>query len=692
MKNHRMCLFCMALVFLLGGLPLTAEAHSFTDVPDSSYSDYRDAINYCYDNEIVQGVTTTTFGPERPLTRAMFVTFLYRLAGEPARFAPIEFEDVPKGSYYENAVKWGVYEGIIQGVSDTQFAPNHALQKQMIATFLYRFADGTRGYSVETSGSLDCSDAGQIYQYARVPMYWAVQNGVFSDDSYQYPLSTVLRKDAVRYLWRFGTNVDGLISGVDDFGFSNDKPSFLGKDHLAITQQHYNMLVENMTDSEINRIDRIIERENDGLCYGMSLTAILDKMGKIDLNGNFARNVSTLNALPKPAISSSRHIMGKDMTTGDSISMLESALTYYQLSNQAVSTIADTWTGTSYYVGGDYVCPNLEQLCEKQQNGGLALFTYSFSADNSGAVHTVVLYGRPHRGKQYAMGKFCYVYSIYDNRYPNQVGAVYVSEDFRRCGIRVPGSGTIARIQHVAYYNGAYDIDEMDDGSFSAYDRIDIDGGNNNGASGGSRSVQAEGTVWQDTYLYFYVRCAGEFTIADGDGKTAVWDTGSMQGDLEADIVGMLSGDPGTWVIRVEDCDAYTFAAEAAEVDVSLVGSNLSQIVQGSNISQITFRRNRVQVAGNDMTYQVNAMVSTETDRSVTVSGTGETVVDLQLDEAVGDARVQAQTAPFSVEVRDFGIGASICRGEFSQDCQVQAHCGGAEAELQPVNREEAAQ
>ncbi len=92
------------------------------------------------------------------------------------------------------------------------------------------------------------------------------------------------------------------------------------------------------------------------------------------------------------------------------------------------------------------------------------------------------------------------------------------------------------------------------------------------------------------------------------------------------------------------------------------------------------------------MTYQVNAMVSTETDRSVTVSGTGETVVDLQLDEAVGDARVQAQTAPFSVEVRDFGIGASICRGQFPQDCQVQAHCGGAEAELQPVNREEAAQ
>ena len=92
------------------------------------------------------------------------------------------------------------------------------------------------------------------------------------------------------------------------------------------------------------------------------------------------------------------------------------------------------------------------------------------------------------------------------------------------------------------------------------------------------------------------------------------------------------------------------------------------------DISQITFRRNRVQVAGNDMTYQVNAMVSTETDRSVTVSGTGETVVDLQLDEAVGDARVQAQTAPFSVEVRDFGIGASICRGEFSQDCQDQAH------------------
>lgn len=58
----------LALVMLLSGLGLTASAHNFTDVPYSSYAGYHDAINYCYDNEIVQGVTATTFGPERPLT------------------------------------------------------------------------------------------------------------------------------------------------------------------------------------------------------------------------------------------------------------------------------------------------------------------------------------------------------------------------------------------------------------------------------------------------------------------------------------------------------------------------------------------------------------------------------------------------------------------------------------------------
>ena len=680
----------LALVMLLSGLGLTASAHNFTDVPYSSYAGYHDAINYCYDNEIVQGVTATTFGPERPLTRAMFITFLYRFAGEPRQFADVDFEDVPAGSYYEDAVRWGVYENLIQGISDTHFGPNNPLQKQQLATFLYRFAGNTRGYFVENSGSLNCQDAGDIMGYARIPMYWVVRNGVFSNDTYQYPWSTVLRKDAVLWLWRFGTNVDGIIPGRDDFSFVNDTRSFSGQDHLAITKQHYDMLQAKFTDSEMYRINRLIGLENKGLCYGMSLAAILDKMGKIDLNGNFARNASSISQMAMPIGSSPRHIMGIDQKNGASISLLESVLTYYQMSVQAPSTLDDTWIDTQYYVGGDYVCPNLELLYDKQENGGLGLFTFNLTADNSAPAHTVVLYGRPHLGKQYAMGKHCYVYDIYDNRYPGQVGAVYVSDDFRRCGIQTPGSGTVTRIQLMAYYTGAYASDEMDDGCFSVHDLIDIDGRNNSGTAG--NSLQTEKAVLPDTYLYFYVQCPGSFAITNAEGATAVWHTGQMQGKLAADIMAMLPGDPGIWVVRVENSGEYTFTSEAAQWNVSLVGREISQIVEGTNIQQITFREDSLALVGQDMTYEANAMVSTVTDNSVTVSGTGETAAGIRLDGTAGSALVETETAGFSVEVRDFGAGASVCSQQFAQDSQVQLNCHAPAVELQEVNPEEVPQ
>ena len=620
----------LALVMLLSGLGLTASAHNFTDVPYSSYAGYHDAINYCYDNEIVQGVTATTFGPERPLTRAMFITFLYRFAGN------------------------------------------------------------TRGYFVENSGSLNCQDAGDIMGYARIPMYWAVRNGVFSNDTYQYPWSTVLRKDAVRWLWRFGTNVDGIIPGRDDFSFVNDTRSFSGQDHLAITKQHYDMLQAKFTDSEMKIIDILINESNGGLCYGMSLTAILDKMGKIDLNGNFARNASSISQMAMPIGSSPRHIMGIDQKNGASISLLESALTYYQMSVQAPSTLDDTWIDTQYYVGGDYVCPNLELLYDKQENGGLGLFTFNLTADNSAPAHTVVLYGRPHPDKQYAMGKLCYVYDIYDNRYPGQVGSIYVSDDFRQCGIQTPGSGTVTRIQLMAYYTGAYASDEMDDGCFSVHDLIDIDGRNNSGTAG--NSLQTEKAVLPDTYLYFYVQCPGSFAITNAEGATAVWHTGQMQGKLAADIIAMLPGDPGIWVVRVENSGEYTFTSEAAQWNVSLVGREISQIVEGTNIQQITFREDSLALVGQDMTYEANAMVSTVTDNSVTVSGTGETAANIRLDGTAGSALVETETAGFSVEVRDFGAGASVCSQQFAQDSQVQLNCHAPAVELQEVNPEEVPQ
>ena len=97
-------------------------------------------------------------------------------------------------------------------------------------------------------------------------------------------------------------------------------------------------------------------------------------------------------------------------------------------------------------------------------------------------------------------------------------------------------------------------------------------------------------------------------------------------------------------------------------------------------------------LVGQDMTYEANAMVSTVTDNSVTVSGTGETAANIRLDGTAGSALVETETAGFSIEVQDFGAGISVCSQQFAQDSQVQLNCHTPAVELQVVNPEEARQ
>ena len=97
-------------------------------------------------------------------------------------------------------------------------------------------------------------------------------------------------------------------------------------------------------------------------------------------------------------------------------------------------------------------------------------------------------------------------------------------------------------------------------------------------------------------------------------------------------------------------------------------------------------------LVGQDMTYEANAMVSTVTDNSVTVSGTGGNRRRHPAGRTAGSALVETETAGFSVEVRDFGAGASVCSQQFAQDSQVQLNCHAPAVELQEVNPEEVPQ
>lgn len=161
-----------------------ASAKPFTDVSatSSSTKDYLDAINWISDNGYMNGTTETTFSPNEYVTRAMFVTVLYRFAGSPTVTNTVPYTDVPSNAYFYNAVRWGHAKGIVTGTSPTTFSPYQTVTREQSFTFLWRFAKFSRGYTPymlsDSDDLLNISDTASISPYALEPCKWAISNGL----------------------------------------------------------------------------------------------------------------------------------------------------------------------------------------------------------------------------------------------------------------------------------------------------------------------------------------------------------------------------------------------------------------------------------------------------------------------------------------------------------------------------------
>lgn len=137
----------------------------FDDVNDTDW--FAESVRFAVENGLMNGVSETEFAPNDKLTRAMLVTILYREAGEPETDAEMPFGDVLTDSYYSKAVAWAYKNGIISGVSDTEFAPEENITREQIAAIIYRYAK-FRGVAPEGAWAikLDYADLGEISDYA----------------------------------------------------------------------------------------------------------------------------------------------------------------------------------------------------------------------------------------------------------------------------------------------------------------------------------------------------------------------------------------------------------------------------------------------------------------------------------------------------------------------------------------------
>ena len=124
----------------------------------------------------MKGMTTDTFAPDATMTREMFATVIYRMAGTPSvEGMTMPFTDVPTTGYAYNAILWAYNNGVVKGTSDTTFAPGDSITRAQTVTMLYRYAK-----SPEVSGTLSFTDASAVADWAADAVLWASQNEIVS--------------------------------------------------------------------------------------------------------------------------------------------------------------------------------------------------------------------------------------------------------------------------------------------------------------------------------------------------------------------------------------------------------------------------------------------------------------------------------------------------------------------------------
>lgn len=161
--------------------------YAFRDMPAPSIWSHA-GLDYCIDHGYIAGTSATTVTPDGECTRAMIVSILYRVQGEPAKVNGYElkklaapFDDVERGMWYTDAIWWAKLTGVVSGMSPSTFAPDDPITRAQLAVILYNYTKQFAPESLTETGSLTgFPDAGSVPSWARTAMAWAVGNGLIS--------------------------------------------------------------------------------------------------------------------------------------------------------------------------------------------------------------------------------------------------------------------------------------------------------------------------------------------------------------------------------------------------------------------------------------------------------------------------------------------------------------------------------
>lgn len=182
------------------------QYRGFVDVPADSWYVESGVFDYALDHGLMKGYSdgSNRFGPDDSITRAMAVTVLWRMAGEPAcEAADFDDADYSEESWYKDAVRWARASEVVKGYEGTNFfGPNDPVTREQLAVMVARFASTVSHIDTSSTGAALAAkpDAASVSDWARDAVAWSVDQGILGGASIIDPQGTATRCQGCKML------------------------------------------------------------------------------------------------------------------------------------------------------------------------------------------------------------------------------------------------------------------------------------------------------------------------------------------------------------------------------------------------------------------------------------------------------------------------------------------------------------
>ncbi len=569
-KTKRLVAVLLAVLLLASTLSVPASAKGFSDIYREP-EDLLDAVNYVSDNGIIVGEDDGKFYPNNAVTRCQVIAILWRLEGRPYASSYNKFTDVSPDDYFAPAVTWGVNNRIVAGKSDTTFAPHESVSRQDAITFFYRYATRLSGHNPygRTKSISGCSDYSQVDSYATEAMRWGLGSDLIQlAGNSLSPKRAMTRGEFAKAVTNYGFNVKRIVNGKDNFSFSNANLSnfsnlvYMNNNHRSqfhlVARKYMN---KTLCEDFLNTLDDGLFDQN-GLCYGMVATEILDKLGKIAFNENFGGASDMHSAYCFPG------------------SNVESAITYYQLSQYFIG------------YGSYYGLKNAMNACINST--GPVLLTYGFSGEEGN--HVILVNSCKKNGSVYEM-------EVYNPNCPGMIKATLTPINESTGDLKYTGysqdNATITAIKAMT--------------DFSDFDKIDIDGYQNNNGGGGGRSASLEAgkpdaassSVGDDDVesILLNITLHGPFHLENAEGEFLDWDGAELTGTMNWNIEPSPIFTSSHLLLYVPVTEALTFTPQTDEATMSVSSNSQWSYIDGTGITLAKVENGHISLEGDSMDF-----------------------------------------------------------------------------------------